>query len=242
MQNNIWRKWNRQFDKLHFKDTEIKTSGDTIYINPAMKLLAGWGVFILLLILFLLIGKPFAKKENVPAPDGGDTKISDLGYTPFERNAYPEVNSFVENYLNALTNADINMLSTMVVDPNQFDAATLERRREQTLSDSNAECYTKPGLTEGSYIVYAVVNTQIAEVQVQPLSMHRFYLIPNEYGGYVQDNTTGTNTELADYISQIDQDPDVAELYTRVEQNNRESAKNDEALRAFYEKIGATVE
>ena len=72
--------------------------------------------------------------------------------------------------------------------------------------------------------------------------MHRFYLIPNEYGGYVQDNTTGTNTELADYISQIDQDPDVAELYTRVEQNNRESAKNDEALRAFYEKIGATVE
>ena len=128
------------------------------------------------------------------------------------------------------------------MDPNQFDAATLERRREQTLSYSNAECYTKPGLTEGSYIVYAVVNTQIAEVQVQPLSMHRFYLIPNEYGGYVQDNTTGTNTELADYISQIDQDPDVAELYTRVEQNNRESAKNDEALRAFYEKIGATVE
>lgn len=242
MQDNIWRKWNRQFDRLHFKDTEIKTSGDTIYINPAMKLVAGWGIFLLFLVLFLLIGKPFAKKENVPEPGGEELNVSDLGYTPFERNAYPEVNSFVENYLNALTSADINMLSTMVVDPNQFDAATLERRREQTLSYSNADCYTKPGLTEGSYIVYAVVNTQIAGVQVQPLSMHRFYLIPNEYGGFVQDNTTGTNTELADYITQIDQDPDVAELYTRVEQNNRESAKNDEALRAFYEKIGVTVE
>lgn len=239
MQDSLWRKWNQQFDKLHFRDTEIKTSGDKVYISPAMKLLTGWGIFLLVLVLFLLIGKPFAKKEDVPAPNGENPAVNDLTYTPFERNMYPEVNSFVENYLLALTSADINVLSTMVVDPTQFDIGTLEQRKETILGYSNADCYTKPGLTEGSYIVYAVVNTQIADVQLQPLSMHRFYLIPNEYGGFLQDNTAGANPELTAYINQIDQDPDVAELYSRVEQNNSESAKNDEALRLFYEKIGA---
>lgn len=243
MQDNIWKKWNQQFDRIHLKDTEIKTSGDTVYINPTMKLAAAWGVFILVFVLFLIIGKPFSKREGSVTTPGEDGKVvSNEDYVPFERNEYPEVNSFVENYLNAVTNADIYVLSTMVVDPNQFDPETLQKRREMVLSYSNADCYTKPGLTEGSYVVYVVVNTQIPDVQVQPLSMHQFYLIPNEYGGFLQDNTTSTNPEIEAYMNQIDRDPDVAELYVRVEQNNDESAKNDEALRAFYERIGVLVE
>lgn len=242
MQDNIWKKLNQKFDKIHLQDTEIKTGTETVYINPTIKLIAAWGVFLVAALLFLLIGKPFANGEEKPSNGMGDTIISNQEYTPFVRNEYPEVNSFVENYLNALTTADINVLSTMVIDPAQFDAERLQKRKELVLNYSNVDCYTKPGLTEGSYVVYAVVNTQIAGVDIQPLSLHQFYLIPNEFGGFLQDNTASTNPEIETYMNQIDRDPDVVELFARVNKNNEESAQADEALKAFYERIGVLVE
>jgi hypothetical protein len=130
----------------------------------------------------------------------------------------------------------------MVVDSAQFNIDELAKRQQYATNYSNVECYTKPGLTDGSYVVYAVVNTQIPGVSVQPLSLHQFYLIPNENGGFIHDNTATTNPEIEEYMNQVDRDPDVVELYTRVDKNNSDSAKSDEALKQFYESIGVQVE
>lgn len=241
MQNNFWNKWNQKFDKLHLQDTEIKTTGETVYINPAVKLAIAWGIFLIAFILFLVIGKPFAK-ESEPGTDDNGEIISNQEYVPFERNEYPEVNSFVENYLKATISADINVISTMVVDPSQFDVERLQLKKDLVLNYSNVDCYTKPGLSEGSYIVYAVVNTQIKGVDIQPLSLHQFYLIPNEYGGLLQYNTASTDPEIDAYMNQIERDPDVVELYERVIQNNEEAAQKDEALKAFYESIDVQID
>ncbi len=245
MEESFWTKLNRAFERVHLRDTEVKTSGESVFINPTMKFILGWGIFLILVFLFLLIGKPFSKEEvtednNIGATD--DKIISNVDYVPFARNEYPEINAFVESYLNALTSCDVNLLSTMVVDPGQFNIDELTKRQEYAVSYSNVECYTKPGLTEGSYVVYALVNTQIPNVTVQPLSLHQFYLIPNENGGFLHDNTTATNPEIEEYMNQIDRDPDVMELFTRVDQNNTESAKVDDSLRQFYESIGVQIE
>ncbi len=226
MQDSIWRKWNRTFDRIHLQDTELKAGGASVFINPAVKLAVGWAVFLIAALLFLLIGKPF----------------SAASYVPFERNQYPEINSFVENYQKAYTNCDLMVLSTMVMDPEQFNETELQKRRELVQGYSNFDCYTKPGLEKGSYVVYAVMNTQIAGVSIQPLSLHRYYLIPNEYGGFLLDNRSESNPQLDAYLDRIAQDPDVEELVDRVNQNNMESAQSDEALRAFYEKIGVSIE
>ncbi len=245
MKENVWTQWNRTFERIHFKDTEIKISGESVFINPSIKLILGWGVFAVLLVLFLFIGKPFSQDAAAIGDvtgDADDEIISNEDYVPFERNEYPEVNAFVESYLNALTSCDINLLSTMVVDPAQFNIDDLSKRQEYANSYSNIECYTKPGLTEGSYVVYALVNTQIPNVTVQPLSLHEFYLIPNENGGFLHYNVIATNSDIEEYMNQIDRDPDVIELFERVLANNEESAKVDDSLRQFYESIGVQIE
>ena len=241
MQNNFWKKLDEKFHKIHFEDTEIHTKGETVYVNPTVKLLIGWGIFLIAFLLFVIIGKPFGNKPaEEPVQDVKTDTEENLGYTPFERNMYPEVNMIVESYLNAITSEDLNVLSTMVVDSTPYSVEWLQQRKQFVVSYSNIDCYTKPGLTEGSYVVYAVVNTQIPEVEVQPLSMHQFYLIPNEYGGFLLDNTVATNPDIQAYLTQIEQDEDVIALYESVNQNNRESAAQDETLRAFYERIGQT--
>lgn len=245
MEENFWAKLNRAFERVHLRDTEIKTNGESVYINSTIKFILGWVIFLVLVLLFLLIGKPFSKDAAVDGDAGGQGNaeiISNEDYVPFEHNEYPEVNAFVESYLNALTSCNVNLLSTMVVDPAQFSVEELTKRQEYANGYSNVDCYTKPGLTEGSYVVYALVNTQIPNVTVQPLSLHEFYLIPNENGGFLHDNTIGTNPEIEEYMNQIDRDPDVTELFTRVEQNNVESAKVDDSLRQFYESIGVQIE
>lgn len=243
MQDNFWKNWNEKFDKLHLQDTELRYGVQKIYINPAVKLIAAWAVFVLAFVLFILIGKPFAKKDGIPVGKSGEQTGSNEEFVAFERNEYPEVNSFVENYMKALTSGDMNVLSTMVADPSQFtDSERMQKRMELVLNYSNIDCYTKPGLTEGSYIVYAVMNTQIPDVDVQPLSLHQFYLMPNEFGGFLHNNIASTDVEIEAYMNQIDRDPDVVELYERVDRNNEESAQADESLRAFYERIGAAMD
>ena len=89
-------------------------------------------------------------------------------------------------------------------------------------------------------MVYAIVNTQIPGVEVQPLSMHLLYLVPNEYGGFILDNTTVSEPDIDAYLNQIERDPDVVELYDRVTQNNDESAARDEELQNFRNSIQDT--
>lgn len=243
MRDNFWNIWNQKFDKIHLKDTELKYGTERIYINPTIKLAVAWGIFLIAILLFLLIGKPFAKDKDVSSGNPGEKTGSNDEYVAFERNEYPEVNSFVENYMKALTSGDMNVLSTMVADPSQFqDGERMQKRMELVLNYSNIDCYTKPGLTEGSYVVYAVMNTQIPEVDVQPLSMHQFYLVPNEFGGFLHNNIANTDLDIEAYMNQIDRDPDVVELYERVDKNNEESAQADESLRAFYQRIGAAMD
>ena len=230
MEDNFWQKLNRKFEQIHLKDTEIKTSGESVYINPTVKFAIAWGIFLVLLLLFILIGKPFAKKDSVEQSSNED-------YIPFEHNEHPDVNAFVESYLNALTSCDINMLNSMVADASEFDIDKLARRQEYIVKESNPECYTKPGVTEGSYVVYVVVNSQIKGVSIQPLSLYFFYLVPNENGGYIFNNVYNTDPDIDAYMNKIERDPDVVELYARVNKNNDESVKNDELLRQFYESI-----
>ena len=277
-------KFNRIFNKIHFEDSEFHSGGETVFVNPTMKFIAGWAVFLVLLLLFLLIGKPFSGEknsggvgsstgsniENGNAGTGGQASgnagqssgdagsqgtgsgagtVNDNGTSegdsafvadpnaPLEHNEHSEVNAFVESYFNAYVNCNIAVLSTLVVDPSQYTEEDLRNHLEFASNYSNIDCYTKPGLTENSYVVYSVVNTQIPEVNVQPLSIHQFYLIRNEYGGLVYDNTFTANPEIAEFLTQANQDPDVVKLIERVNENNQASAEADETLRAFYEKI-----
>ena len=129
----------------------------------------------------------------------------------------------------------------MVKDPSLINIDELKLRLNYATKYSNPECYTAPGLTEGAFVVYVVVNTQIPGVNVQPLSIHQFYLLPTSYGGYVHDNTMSDNPEILSYIKELNQNPEIVKVFERVEQNNTDSAAQDETLKQFYEKLNSAV-
>lgn len=246
MHSDFWKKLNEQFDRIHLQDTEIKTKSGTIYINPNVKLILGWLIFMILVVIFLAVCKPFSKKDagDGTGNQGNEQSSENLGQSDAEflRNEYPEVNSFIENYMQALTNCDINLLGTMVVDSSQFNEEMLQKRKQFIVGYSNIDCYTKPGLSEGSYVVYAVMNTQIQGVNAQPLSLHQFYLIPSEYGGFLQDNTSSTDPDIEAYLDKVNKEPDVKDLMDRVNKNNDDAAQADETLKAFYDMMNGTAE
>ena len=64
----------------------------------------------------------------------------------------PEITAFVEQYLAALVQCNMEALQALVVDANQFDEVVLQKRKEYITAYTNIQCYTKPGKTENTYI------------------------------------------------------------------------------------------
>ena len=71
-----------------------------------------------------------------------------------ELTAYPQVNALIEKYYTALTNKDVQSLKGLVdeLDPSDESAITNSQYIE---SYSNVQVYTKKGMTDTSYVVFA---------------------------------------------------------------------------------------
>lgn len=234
-------RWKKQFRKKHFQDTEIRLGNEKLYINPAIKLVAAWTLFAILVVGTVVISKKISNKS----PEGGEPKepVTTAGEVletttqevpPMQQETNPEITAFVEQYLTALVQCNMEALQALVVDANQFDEVVLQKRKEYITGYSNIQCYTKPGKTENTYIVYAVVSTQIKDVTSQPLSMHEFYLQKDEAGAWKHNNTTSQDSELEMYINLMDRSDEVVALMERVNQENDRMAGEDASLQSFY--------
>ena len=73
---------------------------------------------------------------------------------PLEKNEYPTVNALIQQYYTALGAKDVESLKKVVdqLDPAEESAILNSHYIE---GYSNVEVYTKAGLTEGSYVVFA---------------------------------------------------------------------------------------
>ena len=74
-----------------------------------------------------------------------------------ELNAYPQVNALIEKYYAALTGKDVQSLKELVdeLDPSDESAITNSQYIE---GYSNVQVYTKKGMTDTSYVVFAAYD------------------------------------------------------------------------------------
>ncbi len=165
----------------------------------------------------------------------------DLGVTKgpaYETNANPNINALVITYLHALGSCDQTILKSCVTDPSQFDDMTLIRNKAKVITGySNINCYTMPGNTENSTVVYVVSNISIAGVSSTPLDIYvpPFYVIEQD-GNYLIDNTTHSQ-EVSDYINSCTKNADIQKLYQKVLDDQKKCADEDPAFAEFYEKL-----
>jgi hypothetical protein len=192
-------------------------------------LAVGWISFLILAAIFFVF---FFK--NLQGKDG---KIAISFTSPkyiYEVNSNLDINSLVVSYLSALVACDQNTLQSIVTDPSQFDDMTKWKERANRISGyQNVDCYTVPGLTEDTTIVYACSTLTIPGITSTPKDMMCFYV--EEQDGTYRIVNSELSDEVTAYMESIDANEDIQELYQAVNEDIQRCLSEDQAFYDFYQ-------
>ncbi len=208
-------------------------------------LLFGWLVFLLLVLVFYfyfmdkidfnkILGRDTTTEaEQGPVsdnPEQYDTKYS------YQTNANLDINSLMIEYYAALAVCDQNKLVSLVTDPSVYNDMTPYEQKSQIITHySNINCYTVPGLTEDSTILYVTCNINIAGVESAPMNISQFYIVKTAEGYKI--NNGALDEATTNHIAEVSASADVQELYRNVKANIDECLAKDPTFVEFYNTV-----
>lgn len=105
----------------------------------------------------------------------------------FRKNAYPEVNSLINSFYEAWGRKDIEQMKQLT---DNLDAADEAKVTNSTYIESynDITVYTKPGLTDDSYVVYASYKLKFTDIKAEAPGLSQLYVMKNEDGSYIIHN------------------------------------------------------
>lgn len=189
-------------------------------------------VFPILLVAAVAITVVFALKERNPkvaeATDGnagvelavseGDAaKEIEVPNVPFEENAYPEVNSLILSYFNAMAEGDADTIESLQGSLDNMERIKIVELGKYIESYPGVVVYTKPGPIENSFIAIAYTTVILSYYPEDYLPGYMtFYICPKEEGGYYI-NQENESEEVLEYIRKVMAQDDVVELCNRIQ-------------------------
>lgn len=141
----------------------------------------------------------------------------------------PEVFGLLEKYYTARTNKDYASLASIY---EGFDQEKIAREDAAVERYSNLMTYSKPGLTEGSYVVFVYVEMKLIDIETQAPSLLQVYVLPDSEGNLMVADID-RSTEVKEYAQKMQSDDDVQALIVDVSLAFEEAMAKDQALADF---------
>ena len=219
---------------------------------------AGILVILIIVLAVRLIGDGHktekSKKEQKVAETEQEPQSENKTATPpasttasLERNQ-ADVLDLVTSYYTARLNQDYDTLAEICGELDDNAKAAYEAQDEAFESYNNLMTYSKPGLTEGSYVVFAYFDSKLTGIDTLIPTLRGLYLVTNEDGKLVVSEPESHPDQRA-YLQQVWADEDVQALRKDVADRYNESIAQDPDLAAYVASIeseadgtGASVE
>lgn len=142
----------------------------------------------LVLILYNCTGPAAERLEEV---DTQTTEVSAADFVlddEFEQDAHEDVNALIENYFAAYAGGNIEELETYAYPISDNEKSYIGACSQYIEGYQNITCYTKSGLTEGSYLVSAYYELKFYEVETAAPGLDFFYVETDENGSLYINN------------------------------------------------------
>ena len=209
----------------------IEISKDFI-INNKRYFLAG-GIFIVMaLVLFL-----------GTSSSGGDSKSTSGVYKSFKKNNNSELTTLINNYYTAYAEGDTDTLATLATPVSDQEISYIAFYSQYIESFNDIQIYTKPGLTDNSYLVTTEVELKYNDIDTAAPGLDFFYVETNEdgklyinniYGSFNQNNNIyEMDTEISDLIAVYIRQQDLLDLKAEVDEAYESALESDENLSAL---------
>ena len=180
-----------------------------------------------------------ASEETTTSIQGLETPVFEL-----EENAHPEINNLVKTYYDAQASGDMETISSLNTYLNDIEKIRVQELSKYIDSYPEINVYTKPGLTENTYVAYVCSEVQFSDVDVPLPGMQTYYIGMNGDGNYfINDGTYDESIQA--YIKKITLQDDVVDLNNKIVVEYNELLAEDEELSEFIaylkEKINEDV-
>ena len=171
-------------------------------------------------------------KEEEQAPQSTEEA---KGENILEKNAYPTVNALMQKYYTALENRDIQGLKQLVdqLDPSDESAISNSKYIE---GYSNIEVYTKQGISDNSYVVFACYGHKYVGYDTVLPGVSCLYVDTKEDGSlYI---VAEPSQEQQDYITEVMNDQDCQELLESKQKEYDDTLAGNQELTAYLSELG----
>ncbi|MBP3700836.1 MAG: SH3 domain-containing protein [Lachnospiraceae bacterium] len=222
-----------------------RTSAATGNIDKALALFQNkfaLVVVVVVVLIALVLGLSFCGKddEGKTTTDSGEVIVGTTeapGVDPstyeLQKNAIPQLNELVNTYFSAMKNADAQGYMNIVAG-DELTQEKLEKKGEFIEDYQNVECYTKPGMVEGTYVAFVYYEIKFHNIDTLAPSMIRLYVCTNEDGSmYI--NAGELDAELTGYMNVISNDEDLRLLEDETNRKLADACAADDKLNALYD-------
>ena len=185
------------------------------------------------------------QETEAVAPDNSQNNMDFSAYELKKDEVLP-VNKIISQYFQAKIDQDAAALFKLF--GKSEDDPSLEQRREELKAESvyiedyqGITCYTKPGLTEDSYVVYVTYDVKFRRVDTLAPGLMWCYVAKADDGNYIiRENVVG---DEADYVAKQNQTEDVRLLSAQTNDRLRQAIESDTLLAGIYSDLrnGAVV-
>lgn len=180
-----------------------------------------------------------AEQETSSSVEGLNTPVYEL-----EENAYQEINDIVKTYYDAQASGDIETISSLNAYLNDIEKIRVEELSKYIEDYPVLNVYTKPGLSENTYVAYVYSEVRFADVDQALPGMQTYYIGQDADGNFFINDGTYDDT-VWNYIKEVTLQDDVVDLNNKVVVEYNELLANDEELNEFIaylkEKINEEV-
>lgn len=240
-------------NKMHMLMEKVMTVRDWIMDHSKMVMPLVLVVCVLITILVAVnanqreaLEKEAQQAAMTVASSETDVTIEGLSTPEFEleENAHPEINNLVRAYYDAQASGDIEVISKLNTHLNEIEIIKVQEMSKYVDSYPVLDVYTKPGLTENTYVAYVCSEVKFIDVEQELPGMQTFYIGMDENGNYFINDGTNDDT-IRKYIKEVTLQNDVVDLNNKVVVEYNELLAEDEELEEYIaylkEKINEDV-
>lgn len=221
----------------------MKFSIDNIkkFVNRNWKYLTGAVAFILLVVILVALSNKENEADQQKAAEIIEEQQAEQQNQETETveqanslstEEYPEINNLIQLYFTSMANNDVETLKGILAEVLPEDEEAVKKGSEYTESYNNIICYTKPGQTENSYVVFASYEAKFVGINTTAPGLLSFYVLTKEDGSLYIQNKLEDN--MKEYIQSIvADDTEVANLFEASQKRYEQALEDDAALKEF---------
>ncbi len=224
---------------MSFKELYTKIIGDVKWkdLDHKKVYVALAAVVVVIALIIVLISGAFSKKSEAPQSEEAVVASEEIveevsEENPLEVDAYAEINELIEKYFDNLAEGDVERVDETVDELTEDEIKTIEKKKDYIEAYNNVVCYTKKGLEEDSFVVFAAYEMKIHNIETPAPGIMAFYVISDVDGGYKIYNKDASE-ELTNYVLELAAEEDVAAIIADVDARYQQLVAEDEELGKF---------